>query len=90
MPICKNCNEEFPNKIKVDGKTYNLSGRKFCLKCSELGARNTRQYIVELKEDEAFCIKCLKIKIRGFAVTAIGYVIGAKTIIIKLKIIWQT
>jgi len=62
MPTCNNCKEKFPNKIKIDGKTYSLIGRKFCPNCSGIGTRNTRQYVVDLNEDEAFCVKCLKIK----------------------------
>lgn len=62
MPICKNCKEEFPNKINVNGQDHVLTGRKFCTKCSKLGSKNTRSYIVELKENEAFCVRCQKIK----------------------------
>lgn len=62
MPKCKNCEKEFPNKIKVDGKYYSLTSRKFCPECSPLGSRNTRSYIIELEENEAFCARCLKIK----------------------------
>jgi hypothetical protein len=65
MPVCRNCNQEFPNKIKIKERIYNLSGRKFCLDCSPLGSRNTRSYIVELKEDESFCARCSKIKTKG-------------------------
>lgn len=62
MPICKNCNNEFPNKIKIDGKYYALTSRKFCPDCSPIGSRNTRSYIIELQENEAFCSRCFKIK----------------------------
>ncbi len=62
MPICKNCGKEFPNKIKVKGSTRSLAGRKFCPLCSPLGGRNTRSYIVELNDDEAFCARCQKVK----------------------------
>ena len=62
MPNCKNCGNKFPNKIKKDGETISLSGRKFCLDCSPLGDRNTRTYIVKLQENEAFCARCQKIK----------------------------
>lgn len=62
MPICKNCKEEFPNKININGQDHILTGRKFCIKCSPLGSKNTRSYIVELKENEAFCVRCQQIK----------------------------
>jgi hypothetical protein len=63
MPKCKNCKKIFPNKIKdLDGQIYNLSGRKFCPDCSAIGSRNTRSYIVELKKNESFCVRCQKVK----------------------------
>jgi hypothetical protein len=62
MPICKNCQKEFPNKITKEDKIYNLSGRKFCIECSPLGKRNTRTYVISLQENEAFCSRCSKIK----------------------------
>lgn len=43
MPkICENCQEEFPFLVKIDGKTRNLSSRKYCTKCSPFRGRNTR------------------------------------------------
>lgn len=62
MPKCKNCNEEFPNRIKVNDRIYNLAGRKFCPKCSPIGGKNTRTYIVEIKEGTSFCARCQKMK----------------------------
>jgi len=62
MPICKNCNKEFPNKINIEGSWYNLTGRKFCIECSPIGSRNTRSYIIKLNDDEAFCSRCKKTK----------------------------
>lgn len=44
MPVCRNCNEKFPNRIKIDGKYRVLSSRKFCLGCSPYGLHNTRPY----------------------------------------------
>jgi hypothetical protein len=37
MPICKNCNIKFPNKIIEDGKKKDLSSRSYCLSCSPRG-----------------------------------------------------
>jgi hypothetical protein len=65
MIICKNCNEDFPSSIKIDNKIVNLSGRKFCLKCSPLGSKNTRSYIIKLNEDEAYCARCQETKSRS-------------------------
>jgi len=62
MPKCKNCGKDFPNKINIEGQIYNLSGRKFCMDCSPLKGNNTRPYIIQLKEGEAFCVRCQKTK----------------------------
>lgn len=51
MPTCKKCNESFPNLIKIEGKTKNLSSRKYCLTCSPWGKHNTKQiHTVERKK----------------------------------------
>jgi hypothetical protein len=62
MPICKNCNKEFPNKINIDGETKALIGRKFCLECSPHGGRNTRSYIIKLDKNQAYCARCRETK----------------------------
>jgi hypothetical protein len=62
MPICKNCNKEFPKKININGDVYFLSGRKFCTDCSPIGSRNTRSYIINLQENEAYCARCNEVK----------------------------
>jgi hypothetical protein len=49
---CVNCSEQFPTKVKIDGKVRVLNARKYCLTCSPFGAHNTqplprkRSYIV--------------------------------------------
>lgn len=92
MLKCKNCNNEFPNKIKVDGKSYNLASRKFCPECSPLGSRNTRSYIIELQENEAFCARCLEIKdkscfyVRKDSGRSFSYCIECQKIIKNLKL----
>jgi hypothetical protein len=62
MPICKNCNKEFPNKLIVNNKTHLLIGRTFCPDCSPLGSNNTRSYIVKFGKNESFCARCKEIK----------------------------
>lgn len=62
MPNCKNCQKEFPNNIVINGITHSISSRKFCLECSPFGSRNTRSYIIDLKENEGFCSRCSNIK----------------------------
>lgn len=43
MPVCKLCNEKFPTKLEIDGKTRNLQHRKYCLDCSPFGSGNTKK-----------------------------------------------
>jgi len=42
MKICKNCNKEFPTKIRIGEKNYGLYNRKFCLLCSPFKEHNTK------------------------------------------------
>jgi hypothetical protein len=60
MPTCRNCSNSFPNRIKIDGLTKILSGRRFCLNCSPYGQHNTKQ-IDKLpmgSRPEKFCNRC--------------------------------
>ena len=59
---CLNCEKTIPSKIKIKNKIIRLTSRKFCVDCSPIGARNTRQYIIETKKDESYCPRCQKIK----------------------------
>lgn len=60
MPICKKCNQSFPNRIKIEGKIKNLQNRKYCLDCSPFGQHNTRKlHFIETSSidgDTTFCI----------------------------------
>ncbi len=42
MRVCINCGNNIPCKKKIDGKTKNISRRKYCLDCSPFGQHNTR------------------------------------------------
>jgi hypothetical protein len=42
MPACKKCNNNFPNRIVLEGKEHNLNSRKFCLTCSPFNSKNTK------------------------------------------------
>lgn len=42
MPICKKCNDLFPNRVKINNKIRNLCNRKYCLNCSPFGKHNTK------------------------------------------------
>jgi hypothetical protein len=46
MPkICEKCQKNFPYNIKIDGKTRNLSSRKYCLDCSPFDKHNTKNLL---------------------------------------------
>lgn len=60
--VCQNCGKTSEKTVEINGKKYNMFGRKFCLECSPFNSRNTRSYIVKTGENESYCIKCKKIK----------------------------
>ena len=60
MPICNNCNDEFPLYIKIDGKVRNLCKRKYCLSCSPFGKHNTRSIGQILQSECGICKKKLE------------------------------
>ena len=57
MPYCKNCDEHFPNRKKIQGKIRNLSSRVFCLGCSPFG-KNNREDITIIKSEWKTCPRC--------------------------------
>lgn len=42
--LCRKCNDKIPNRVNIEGKTYNLRNRKFCLGCSPHKAHNTHPF----------------------------------------------
>lgn len=42
MPSCRKCGCYFPNHIKIDNISRNLSKRKFCISCSPFYGHNTK------------------------------------------------
>ena len=68
MPICKNCQEPFPNRLVINGKERVLNRRKYCLECSPWGKHNTSQ--IHLKEHSdnkiLICQHCGKPYIRKY------------------------
>lgn len=58
MPICKKCNKTFPNWTKINGKSRNISRRKYCIECSPFGLHNTR--IIHIEKSKRYCIACGK------------------------------
>jgi hypothetical protein len=59
--VCSKCGEYFPCKIRINGKSHNLSNRKFCLDCSPFGLHNTRG-IKTPTIGKRICPKCGKEK----------------------------
>jgi hypothetical protein len=49
MRSCRKCGETIPRSKRIDGKSHNLSSRKFCLKCSPFGKHNTRNIVLRDK-----------------------------------------
>ncbi len=60
MPTCQSCDTKFPNLIKINGKNTNLQRRKFCLKCSPFGSRNTSKYLNKKTDKRKTCSSCAK------------------------------
>lgn len=63
MPTCQKCSNEFPNRLKLDGKYRNLQRRKYCLECSPFGEHNTAKLNGEpikssTKDGMKICSKC--------------------------------
>lgn len=60
MPICKNCNDRFPNSIKIEGVWKFINKRKYCLNCSPYKEHNTRK--LEINIEHKTCPACNKEK----------------------------
>jgi len=64
MAICKQCNNNIPSRIQLDGKEYNLQNRKHCTTCvpfksgTRLNRRNTRTRTYNIGK----CLRCLQTK----------------------------
>lgn len=60
MPKCAKCDSVFSNYTKIDGKTKNLSSRKYCLSCSPWGKHNTKQ--LDKSVFSKLCNRCDTVK----------------------------
>lgn len=59
MRLCKKCNEEIPNRVRIDNKLRIINKRKFCLKCSPFGKHNTKQLDkIDLTDKKVVCSGC--------------------------------
>lgn len=59
MPICQNCHQSFPNRMKIEGKTRNLHRRKYCLDCSPFNQHNNRKlHCLPMDQTHKQCPRC--------------------------------
>ena len=59
MPTCVKCDESFKNFVTVDGKSRNLSRRKYCLTCSPFGQHNTLKiHDPDVMNPNRTCLNC--------------------------------
>lgn len=77
MPICKQCNKSFPNKMLIDGKSRNMQRRQFCLECSPFMSHNTK---ANLNESPNFktCTECNQTKSKSEFYTNKDKIHGSK------------
>lgn len=59
MPICKKCNNQFPNRVEIEGKIRFLNKRKYCTNCSPFNEGNNRKiHLFNLSVKSKICPKC--------------------------------
>lgn len=60
MPNCKLCNEEFPNRININGIIHSINRRKYCLLCSPFGEHNNKQLHIKktIASGYKICPRC--------------------------------
>lgn len=60
--MCEHCQIEFPNRVVLRGRVRVLSSRRFCLRCSPFGSRNTRSDLTPrgppAAGDVKTCVRC--------------------------------
>lgn len=56
--FCYKCQSSFPSWVTIDGKSRNLSNRKFCLACSPFGRHNTRDLTAPPRPELILCRDC--------------------------------
>lgn len=61
MPVCKKCNESFPNIVVIDGKQTRFQKRTKCISCSPI-TRGRNKVIKELNplDEVIICAQCNK------------------------------
>lgn len=53
MNTCLKCGEQFKNRVFINGVEKTLNKRKYCLKCSPFGARNTKRLHLPQRGEDA-------------------------------------
>ncbi len=62
MPVCRQCNNQFPIKMLIDGKVRNLGTRQFCIECSPFMAHNTKPLLDIQLDGSKKCCVCNQVK----------------------------
>lgn len=67
MPVCRKCEQVFPNVVMIDGKRRVMTTRRFCLDCSPFNHHNTKPVIdsIIVRGDiisDRVCSKCNETK----------------------------
>jgi len=64
MKKCRKCQQEFPNRLEINGAIKVLNKRKYCLECSPFGKRNTKKLHLPNSERDSntkkICLQCSK------------------------------
>ena len=60
MRTCKICNKQLKNYIEINGRSHNISNRKYCLDCSPFKRHNTmRLHLTQDGKGNPRIIKCV-------------------------------
>ncbi len=64
MPTCANCQNYFPNTMKIEGKPRNVQHRKYCIMCSPFGLHRTRPigFVSAVSAGKKKCFRCGHVK----------------------------
>ncbi len=79
MPICRQCNEKFPNRLIINGKWRNLHTRQFCINCSPFLAHNTKSILLDnTQTGTKICTQCNTEKSKSEFYTSNNKIHGSK------------
>ncbi len=73
MPICRKCEQFFPNSVVMDGRVRNFQNRKYCLDCSPFGFGNNRKLERDPSKPLSKSAAYIREKRKRFKLKAIAY-----------------